>query len=234
MKINKNLIINVLKRPKVIWFKVKEIFIWKHFIEKSGRKENFFFIQIGANDGIKEDPINKYINRFNWQGILVEPQKDAFLALKDNYRTKNRLIFENVAITKEVGEIDFYKCSSSILSSVNPDLWFINRKTKGKKSWYLNKIKSSSTKKIKVNSITFTKLIEKHSVKKIDLLVIDTEGYDYEIIKEINFSKIKPYMIRYEDLFLTRKEKRKCFEFLKKKGYVVMDLGSDSFAILKN
>jgi hypothetical protein len=42
-------------------------------------------------------------------------------------------------------------------------------------------------------------LLNKHNVKKIDLLQIDVEGYDGELLVGIDFSKIKPRYIRYED-----------------------------------
>ena len=31
------------------------------------------FVQIGSCDGITDDPINKYINSYSWNGILIEP-----------------------------------------------------------------------------------------------------------------------------------------------------------------
>ena len=41
-------------------------------------------------------------------------------------------------------------------------------------------------------------LLDRHHVKKIDLLQIDVEGYDYELLKSFNFERIKPQLIRYE------------------------------------
>ena len=50
----------------------------------------------------------------------------------------------------------------------------------------------------KVVCISLDKLIDKYSVSKIDLLQIDTEGYDYEIISNMDFSRIKPRIIHFE------------------------------------
>ncbi len=47
----------------------------------------------------------------------------------------------------------------------------------------------------------------KYKIKRIDLLQIDTERYDYDIIKQIDFSLIKPRMICYETHNLTGKMK---------------------------
>lgn len=44
--------------------------------------ENVKFIQIGANDGITDDPIRKYILNHNWKGVLVEPNASVFESLK--------------------------------------------------------------------------------------------------------------------------------------------------------
>src|SRR5687768_133577 len=45
------------------------------------------FIQIGAYDGVEADPIRSLVlDSDSWQGILVEPQPDAFERLRQNYK----------------------------------------------------------------------------------------------------------------------------------------------------
>src|SRR5271165_1303468 len=63
----------------------------------NSRTENFFFVQIGAYDGYDCDPIQKFIRRYGWNGILVEPQPDAFEKLRQNYENFPGLIFERTA-----------------------------------------------------------------------------------------------------------------------------------------
>src|SRR5882762_3463411 len=60
---------------------------------------DFFFIQVGAFDGVQADPIRKFILRHNWKGVLIEPQKKAFELLKQNYADQPHLTFKNVAIS---------------------------------------------------------------------------------------------------------------------------------------
>ena len=50
----------------------------------------------------------------------------------------------------------------------------------------------------KVRCTPFTQLLEDYQVEKIDLLQIDAEGYDAEIILNIDFNWIKPKIIRFE------------------------------------
>ena len=44
--------------------------------------DNFFFIEIGAHDGIYVDPIHRFIVKHKWKGILVEPIPYLFELLK--------------------------------------------------------------------------------------------------------------------------------------------------------
>ena len=42
-------------------------------------------IQIGANDGLKDDPLVNIIKKFKLESLLLEPIKKYFLSLKNNY-----------------------------------------------------------------------------------------------------------------------------------------------------
>jgi hypothetical protein len=51
---------------------------------------------------------------------------------------------------------------------------------------------------VKVKCISFAEFIKSNAIDKLDLLLIDTEGYDYQILMSIDFNHIKPRMIRFE------------------------------------
>jgi len=46
------------------------------------------------------------------------------------------------------------------------------------------------------------------------LLQIDTEGYDYEVIKLFNIEKSQPKVIIYENEHLTTEQKKLCTQIL--------------------
>lgn len=47
---------------------------FQDFLESySLNRPDFFFVQIGANDGRLDDPLRDSILRHNWRGVLVEP-----------------------------------------------------------------------------------------------------------------------------------------------------------------
>ena len=47
-------------------------------------------------------------------------------------------------------------------------------------------------------ALSFKDFIKANSIESIDLLLIDTEGYDYQILMSIDFNKFKPKIIRFE------------------------------------
>jgi len=49
----------------------------------AGRKP--LLVQIGANDGVRADPVRHLILRHGLQGLLVEPLPDLFVQLQKNY-----------------------------------------------------------------------------------------------------------------------------------------------------
>jgi len=190
---------------------------FQQLLAEKGKKKDFFFIQIGAHGGgVKEnnkgkysphilDPIHRFVKKYRWKGILIEPQPDMFIQLKQYYKhyLKN-LIFENLAISKTDGRQKLFICEDSLHSSLVND--------RGDKSRKVKKIKW-------VEGITFDNLLHKHSVNKIDLLQIDVEGYDYEIIKTINFDHVKPKIINFEHRHIPDQDKEKCINTLKQNGY---------------
>lgn len=90
-----------------------------------------------------------------------------------------------------------------------------------------NHIKENKVVARDINSI----LSEIDFKNNIDLLQIDTEGYDFEILKMFNFLEIKPKIIRYEHVNLSRADIQAAISNLRSFGYHCFSRGSDSFAI---
>lgn len=197
----------------------------------SRMKKDVYFIQVGANDSIFADPIRTFIIRDGWSGILVEPLKHIFDRLVENYKGQESLIFENVAISDK-DEIR--------------KLWYLEKTDDSMPEWYeglgsfLPEVVLKSSKKIpniekymtkeQVKCVTLEALIKKNNVRKIDVFVVDTEGYDFHIIKQIDFEKFKPSIILYENKHLKDEEKRLCKKHLRKNGYKLIRKGGNTIA----
>jgi hypothetical protein len=79
----------------------------KYIFDKNDPSE-FTFIQIGAFDGVECDPIRKYLIRFDWKGIMLEPQPVPFEKLKNRYIDRPRLTILNAALSEENGKKELY------------------------------------------------------------------------------------------------------------------------------
>jgi len=234
----KSFLWNFFKKEVYFYSKINRFFFIKQWvtnkqkflfiINKYAYKTNdFFFIQIGACDGIMGDPLYNMIKSYNWSGILIEPQKNIFNKLKETYKEHKNLIFENVAISEKTGKRNLYK-----LKEINlKHSW-----EKGLASFYPTKTLAGYEKEDieieEINCLTFDDLIDKYNVNKIDFLQIDVEGYDYEIIKQIDFNKIKPVFLQYEHKHINKKDHRECIKFLKDQGYKIFHQENDSGAFL--
>lgn len=169
--------------------------------------ENFLLIQIGANDGWMCDRMFDFVKEFDPKAIMVEPIPDYFLALKNNYRDNNNIIFENLAIDDKEGvrqmtfipqsrfdnyEVDFRMESTRHLI---PEHW-----GRGLGSFYNNKNNlacpelAKFTETINVKTLSYRQLLEKHNVKDYKNIVIQTdcEGHDFILLKQFDFNYVKP------------------------------------------
>src|ERR1043165_5999095 len=88
--------------------------------ERIGRDTPFFFIQVGANDGIVDDPLRDLIVNNRLHGLLIEPLPDIFTRLKHNYREQSQLLFENVAIVDEPGVVPIHRVRNDV---AGPEHW---------------------------------------------------------------------------------------------------------------
>jgi hypothetical protein len=70
-----------------------------------------------------------------------------------------------------------------------------------------------------VPAITFPSLIEKYDVEGYGLLQIDTEGFDYEVIKAAGIDRYRPALINYEHAHLSSADQRECGRYLSRLGY---------------
>lgn len=59
--------------------------LWYLVTEELQKNANFFFRQIGANDGVLGDPLHDSVLRHKLTGLLVEPLPNLCERLKANY-----------------------------------------------------------------------------------------------------------------------------------------------------
>lgn len=147
-------------------------------------KKNGYFVELGAYDGrccSHTYPLEKYLG---WNGICIEPSKEQWEVL---FKDRNCCIDGSVVWHTDGEEISFLsgkkgrfaKMSSGIEGYALTDM--------------TNKKKQETLKRMEVNSRhtrTLQTILRKHNVPKfIEFLCLDTEGSEYEILKNFPFDE---------------------------------------------
>ncbi len=192
------------------------------------KDDNFFFIQIGANDGINNDPLRQYILDYTLSGLLVEPLPDVFKQLVRNYRGQNQLRFENCAISDKEGQTVVYRPKGQLGDGLEHQKTSLNIHSVKKHHWVQEIVE------VHVPTLTFESLMRKHRIRSISLLQIDAEGYDFEILKQAFNTGARPKIIHFETSHLSSEDKRKSGTFLEEHGYQYAETATDTLAILKS
>lgn len=192
--------------------------------------DDFLFVQIGANDGVRCDPIRSLVEKYHLRGLLVEPLPDIFETLKENYASEPQMMFENAAIAAEDGEVSLYRFRPG---AAVPD-WAHGMATFNEKELrkYARKWKvEQDIDEVRVKSLTFQRLLDKHDIQKISLLIIDCEGFDFEVIKMALASRVLPDCIHYEFQHLSLRDRLESCRLLSELGYSFMHGRFDTFAV---
>ena len=205
----------------------------------SGQRTPVFFIQIGAADGRRADPIHHFVKRYGWHGVCVEPLTDLFQQLVENYRQHQGLSFENVAITEKEEMRLMRRVPPNKVGKDGVPLWAFGASTltpektrfsRENSSDELNKVLSAAVVSEEVRCISLAALLERHQVKILDVLQIDTEGYDARILKQLDFSRYKPALINMEWQWLTSLEREEVSGLLHRHGYSLHPCDGDLLA----
>lgn len=188
---------------------------------------------IGANDGISFDDLFNYIDPKNVVGAVVEPSIRYFSQLQNNLKEYSKLNFLNIAISAKNEEKELFQLNQKGLNKM-PD-W---GKGLGSFSKYnllkFECVEENDIESILVNCISFNTLINKYSLSKVDYLQIDTEGYDAEIIKMIDFNKFSTLLMKYEICNLSDEDKVEVSDKLLKRGFFLVKLRGDMVAYSKD
>ena len=173
-----------------------ESFLYRHLeVHKT-----FSFLQVGANDGVMNDPIYQFNmdNKSVISGFVLEPLPDIYDKLVKNYQSCPNITAFNLAIHETETEMVLHRVKPALaalvpefargVASFDADHW--EKTTIVPNAGYMEQVK--------VKCMSFANFIKSNGIDSLDLLLIDTEGYDYQILMSIDFTLIKPRMIRFE------------------------------------
>ena len=204
--------------------------------EFAGAYPSARFVEIGANDGQQHDHLAEFIHSRDWTGVMVEPVPYIFERLRENYGSVVGVALENAAVGRTDGQTPFYfvRDADSLERSSLPD-WY-----DGIGSFSRDAVMAHSAEipdvadrivESEVATLTFTSLCRKHGLDSVDLVVIDTEGHDWEIIRHIDLDAFRPRLVIYEHFHLSPADRADCRAHLEERGYATKEEGFDTLAL---
>jgi FkbM family methyltransferase len=187
-------------------------------------QKDIFVLQIGANDGKRHDPLSIFIHKYHWQGLLLEPLPDIFASLRLNYANDKHVTLLNAAMADRDGDMTFYRVEPGpgIPDNCN-ELGSFYRDVIKKHSFIFPEIEKHIVEET-IAVVSFPTLVRQQHIKKIDVIFIDTEGYDFEILKLIDFHQFRPKLVVYEHMHLSQQDQNSASQLLAGFGYKIHPL----------
>jgi FkbM family methyltransferase len=196
----------------------------------------FTFVQIGANDGVSFDNLYHLVQRFNGRGVVVEPLENCYRRLKENYRWLPQVSAVRCAVHPTQTSITLYRVRENAMAeapswatgiaSCDPD-WLT------KHGIAEGDIESES-----VPASHLMDVIRRHGLEGVDVLQVDTEGFDHEVIRMIDFDVTRPKLIKYEYSKTTAngelEREDDMASWLRQRGYAVSMDGCNVVAELRD
>lgn len=147
------------------------------------------YIDIGANDPVIRN--NTYFFYKNGSsGVCIEPNPEIFKKIK-KIRARDTAL--QIGVGSQQKEAEYFVLTSGALNT-------FSRKTAEDTVTNKNYGNQKIEKVLKIQTTDINSLIEKYTPKGLDILSIDTEGYDLDILKSLNFEKYRPKIICVESL----------------------------------
>jgi len=139
-------------------------------------KQNGFFVDIGANDGLNLS--NSYFleSQYNWKGICCEPVPYIYEQLVQN--RPNAICINDAVYHSSDLTVVFDIARDTLYSGIseNIDTW----------KECVDRDKTTIT----VNTISLNDLLDKNNAPSfIEYISLDTEGSEYEILRTCDFNK---------------------------------------------
>jgi FkbM family methyltransferase len=148
--------------------------------------EGGFFIEAGANDGVNQSNTLYFEKYMGWKGLLVEPIPDLARKCRAN---RPKSMVENCALVAADYAGDTVQMSYCNLMSIVEGALESELQSKHLESGKRFLAQDDATYSIKVPARTLSSLMDRHGIRRVDLLSLDVEGYETAVLRGIDFER---------------------------------------------
>lgn len=197
------------------------------------KKAKPFILQIGANDGVTDDPVRRFITVENLPALLLEPNPTCFALLQENYASFSNVRMLNIAISETAGSLSLFVPKDDLIERA-PRLSGLCTLDRAQLIKELNREAlpnpENLVSEIKIRAKTAADLLQEEKISAIDVLQIDTEGHDWKILSQFDLSNLGISLIHMEWFHLKPEEQRDCMNHLTSLGYSTIKVLGDIVA----
>lgn len=197
----------------------------------AGTAEDFSFVQIGANDGQRFDSLFEFVTGTRSNGLVVEPLPDFYERLALNYKNYPAVRPVRYALHPTLNSCPIYRVDPKREQELPP--WAAGIASFLPDHHVRLGIPSEFIVTEDVPCISLMELLRSEGITQLDLLQIDTEGFDAEIIGMIDFEEIQPRLLKYEHANLSASQQASAAAILRAQGYRMFREGGDTVGYLK-
>lgn len=213
-------------------------------------RDTLSIVQVGANDGLLNDPINPFVRRHPGRTrlLLIEPQASVLPMLTETYADHPSATIVECAIGA-AGVSTLWTVDQAFWMDCQPGYagdWPAYRAPTGLasenrshvESWVRQHYRGDHAPAEVITSFTMQSrpLIEVLESSGfgfgVDLLQVDTEGSDDVVIMNSSIDRLLPALINFEQAHLPQSRLSALTEHLQLLGYEIHDNGYDALAVL--
>ena len=184
------------------------------------------FVQIGAFDGIANDPLRPFIAKGGWRGVMLEPQPERVRQLRELYRDDASVLVIAAALDGERGQRPLYTVDAQGLPAWVAQIASFDRAHVEKHEELVPGI-AANVRELTVDCITFDDVLEKLPPGRLDLLQIDAEGADGYLLSLFPFERVRPAIVHWEIKNMTRAEQEATLDQLCGLGFRISRSGGE-------
>lgn len=193
------------------------------------------FIQVGANDGRRADPIHDLVIRHSWTGLLLEPLPANFRELRKTYAGRPGLTLLNAALDDKTGTRPIFSLAPSLVGRVPDWAWGLSSFDAARVRQAASELGLGSDAVVSepIATVTWTEVWSRMPDGKCDLLVLDTEGFDVALLRTADLGQHRPRVIHFEHACVSSAERVAFYCELLDLGYELATDGPDTTALLR-
>ncbi|MBL8807416.1 MAG: FkbM family methyltransferase [Rhodospirillales bacterium] len=189
------------------------------------------YLIVGANDGTRGDPLFVHAGGAKWRGTLFEPLPEPFEGLRKAYAERPNAKLRNQAVVADSpgGKRTFFNVPfSTTNSSFRRDVIVKHKVYSG-----FEKVEEQLV-EVEVDCVSVGELAAEPGFAPPDVLLTDTEGYDYRLFQAWWPLGWRPAFIEIEVIHLEEAERVALAKLIEPAGYEIFWFGTDLFALRKD